>query len=91
MHIKYLTLNSLPYFVGVASLVVAVHAAAPALRFEDARTETTKISGQIVNRLGKGDRLPIKHAVPLANDTVQTPLAPSREIKNEFEGPIQVG
>ena len=47
MHIKNFTLSSLPYLVGVASLVVAAHEAAPAFRFENTRTESTHISDQI--------------------------------------------
>ena len=90
MHIKNLTLYSLSYFVGVASLVVAAHQAAPTLRFEDTSTESAITSDQVVNRSVKGDRLPIKQKVPRANDNVPTRIAPSPEIKIGCEGPIEV-
>ena len=90
MHIKNVTLYSLPYLVGVASLVVAAHQAAPTLRFEDTSTKSAITSDQVVNRAVKGDRLPIKQAVPRANDKVPTRIAPSPEIKIECEGPIEV-
>ena len=80
--LKNLTLYSLPYFVGVASLVVAAHHVAPtAFRFQDdTSTESAIISGQVVNRSLKSDRLRIERAAPQANDKgqIQVPaLAPS--------------
>jgi len=85
MHIKSLALYSFPYFVGVASLVVATHEVAPmALRFQDTSTKSAITSGQVVNRSLKSDRLPIKQAAPQAND--KGALAPSLEIK----GPLDV-
>ena len=91
MHIKSITLYSLPYFVGVASLVVAAHQAAPtALRFQDTSTESAITSDQVVNRSAKGDRLPIRQAVPRANDNVPTRIAPNPVINVGCEGPIEV-
>ena len=85
MRIRSLTLYSLPCFVGVVSLVVAAHQAAPtALRFQDTSTESAITSDQVVNRSLKSDRLPIKQAAPQAND--KGALTPSLEIK----GPLDV-
>ena len=90
MHIKNFTLYSLPYFVGIASLVVAAHQAAPTLRFEDPSTESAITLDQVVNRSVKGDRLPIEQTVPQTNDKVPTRIAPSPEIKIACQGPIEV-
>ena len=90
MRIKNLTLYSLPYLVGAASLVVAANQAAPTLRFEDTSTKSAITSDQVVNRSAKGDRLLIRQAVPRANDNVPTRIAPSPEIKVGCEGPIEV-
>ena len=90
MHIKNLTLYSLPYFVGVVSLVVAAHQAAPTLRFDDTSTKSAITSDQVVNRSVKGDRLPIKQVVPRANDKLPIRIAPNSEITIECEGPIEV-
>ena len=91
--LKSLTLYSLPYFVGVASLVVAAHQVAPtAFRFQDTSAESAIISGQVVNRSFKSDRLGIKQAAPQANDKghIKVPaLAPSPENKIDCE-PIDV-
>jgi hypothetical protein len=93
MHIKSITLYSLPYFVGIASLVVAAHQAAPtASRFQDTSTESAITSDQVVNRSLKSDRLPIKQAAPQANDNVNVPagIAPNPEIKAGCEQPINL-
>ena len=95
MHIKSITLYSLPYFVGVASLVVAAHQAAPtALRFQDTSTESAITSDQVVNRSLKSDRLPIKQAVPQADDERQIKLpgqiAPNQKNKTDCKSPIDV-
>jgi hypothetical protein len=97
MHIKHFTLYSLPYFVGVASLVVAAHNVVPiALRFQDTSAENAITSDQVVNRSLKSDRLPIKQAAPQANDkgkgNVKLParIAPNPEIKVGCEQPINL-
>jgi len=89
MRIKNLTLYLLPYLVGAASLVAA-NQAAPTLRFEDTSTNSAITSDQVVNRSAKGDRLPIRQAVPRANDNVPTRIAPNPEINVGCEGPIEV-
>jgi len=95
MHIKSLTLYSLPYFVGIASLVVAAQQVAPtALRFQDTSTKSAITSDQVVNRSLKSDRLPIKQTAPQANDkgNVKVParIAPNPEIKIGCEQQINL-
>jgi len=95
MRIKSVTLYSLPYVVGVASFLVAAHQVAPSLTtlhpLSDASTKSAIISGQVVNRSLKSDRLPIKQAVPRADDERQIKLpgqiAPNRKIKNDCNKP----
>ena len=89
------TSYSLPYVVGVASFLVAAHEVAPSLTplhlLSDASTKSPIISGQVVNRSLKSDRLPIKQAVPRADDENQMKLpgqiAPNRKIKNDCNKP----
>ena len=91
MRIKRVTLYSLPYVLGVASFIVAAHQVAPSLTtlgaLSDASTKNAIISGQVVNRSLKGDRLQIMQAVSRADDERQTKLpgqiAPNRTIKND--------
>jgi hypothetical protein len=97
MHIKSITLYSLPYFVGVASLIVAAHQVAPMpLRFQVTSTESSITSDQVVNRSLKSDRLPIKQAAPPVNDKekrnvkVRSRIAPNPEIKIGCEQPINL-
>ena len=95
MRIKSVTLYSLPYVVGVASFMVAAHQVTPSLTtlhpLSDASTKSAIISGQVVNRSLKSDRLPIKQAVPRADDERQIKLpgqiAPNRKIKNDCNKP----
>jgi hypothetical protein len=100
MGIKSVTLYSLPCVVGVASFLVAAHQVAPSLTtlraLSDASTKSSAIiSGQVVNRSLKSDRLPIKQAVPQANDERQIKLpgqiAPNRKIKNDCNKPPIIG
>ena len=96
MCMKSLTLYSLPYIVSVASLVVAAHQVAPSLRtfLSDTGTKSSIISGQVVNRSLKNDRLPIKQAVPRADDkahiVVPAQIAPNQKIKTDCGPPIDV-
>jgi hypothetical protein len=66
------TLYSLPYVVGLGSFLVAAHQVAPSLTtlraLSDTSTISALISGQVVNRSLKTDRLPIKQAVPRADE-----------------------
>ena len=95
MRIKSFTLYSLPYVVGVASFLVAAHQVAPSLTtlraLSDTSTKSAIISGQVVNRSLKSDRLPIKEAVPQADDERQIKLpgqiAPNRKIENDCNKP----
>ena len=88
MHIKSVTLYSLPYIVSVASLVVAAHQVTPSLETalglqSNVSSKTEIISGQVVNRSLKSDRLPIKKVVPEADDKVppaKTAPTPKTEI-----------
>ena len=82
MRINSLTLYSLPYVVSVASLAIVAHQVVPSLRTPllDTSTKSAVISGQVVNRSLKSDRLPIKQTVPQAN-------VPNRKIKNDCNKP----
>jgi hypothetical protein len=98
MRIKSVTLYSLPYVVGVVSFLVAAHQVAPSLTtlhaLSDTSTKSVIISGQVVNRSLKSDRLPIKQAAPQANDKmpVKVPgqIAPDPKVKIDCESPIDV-
>ena len=96
MRIKSLTLYSLPYVVSVASLAIAAHQVVPSLRtpLSDTSTKSAIISGQVVNRSLKSDRLPIKQAVPRADDKghtmVPAQIAPNQRIKTDCKPPIDV-
>ena len=98
MRIKSVILYSLPYVVGVASFLVAAHQVAPSLTtlrpLSDTSTKSAIISGQVVNRSLKSDRLPIKQAVPQADDERQIKLpgqiAPNQKNKTDCKSPIDV-
>lgn len=91
MRIKSVTLYSLPYVLGVASFMVATHQVVPSLTtlraLSDTGTKNAIISGQVVNRSLKSDRLQIMQAVPRADDERQIKfpgqIAPNRTIKND--------
>ena len=95
MRIKSVTLYSLPYVLGVASFLVAAHQVAPSLTtlraLSDTSTKSAIISGQVVNRSLKSDRLPIKQAVPRADDERQIKLpgqiVPNRKINIDCNKP----
>jgi len=77
MRVKNITLYSLPYIVGVASLVVAVHEVVPAVKplplLSGTSTASVIFSGQVVNRSLKSDRLPIEQAPPQASKNIKAP------------------
>jgi hypothetical protein len=81
MRAKTLTLYSLPYLVGIASLMVAAHEVAPSiltLRASPAATpRLEQIFGQTVNRAAKGDRLPIRQSAPAENGKQRPQAAPN--------------
>ena len=90
MLLKVLTLNSLPYIVGIVSSLLAANYVAPSSQTvtevqPGTTAESTILSRQIVNRLMKSDRLPIKHADPQTHkkDSEKMPrqLSPSPKIK----------
>jgi hypothetical protein len=89
MPIKNLTLYSLPYIVGVASLVVAAHQIAPSFKIvlhpQSDTNEAAIFSGQVVNRSLKGDRLLIHgettKAIEKEQRQVPTSIVPNREIQ----------
>jgi hypothetical protein len=91
MRIKSVTLYSLPCVLGVASFLVAAHQVAPSLTLSGKSTRSAIISGQVVNRSLKSDRLPITQAVPQADDERQIKLpgqiAPNRKIQNDCNKP----
>ena len=97
MLIKTLTLHSLTYIVGITSSV-AVHQVIPspgtAARFQPSSGTTAIVTGQIVNRAVKRDRLPIKQATPQSNDKprVQVPgqIVPNPKFKTDCKPPIDV-
>ena len=94
VRVKTVTLYSLPYIVGVASLVVAVHEVAPAFKplhlLSGTSTTSAIFSGQVVNRSLKGDRLPLEQA-PQANKNIKVPaqirvpaqIAPNQKPKSD--------
>ena len=97
MLIKTLTLYSLTYILGITSSL-AVHQviASPgtAARFQPGSGATAIITGQIVNRSVKRDRLPIKQPTPQASDKprVQVPgqIVPNPKSKTDCKPPIDV-
>ena len=97
MLIKTLTLHSLTYVVGITSSV-AVHqvilSPGTAARFQLGTGTTAIITGQIVNRSVKRDRLPIKQATPQANDKppvqVRGQIVPNPKFKTDCKPPIDV-
>jgi hypothetical protein len=70
MPIKNVTLYSIPYIVGVASLIVAAHYVSPSLDdallrpLSEKSAKSESFSGQVINRSRKGDRSPIRRATP---------------------------
>ena len=69
MQIKSVTLYSLPYVVGIAGILVAVHPVVPtpkSMSLWDANAKNGTFSGQTVNRSRKSDRLPIQSTTPQA-------------------------
>jgi hypothetical protein len=93
MLIKTLTLHSLTYLVGITSSM-AVHQVTPspgtAARFQPGSGTTAIITGQIVNRSVKRDRLPIKQTTPQANDKVPGQIVPNPKFKTDCRPPIDV-
>jgi hypothetical protein len=95
MPIKNVTLYSIPYIVGVASLIVAAHYVSPSLDetllrpLSEKSAKSESFSGQVINRSRKGDRSPIRRATPQITKkeliTVPTPIPPSPEIVNACE------
>ena len=75
MKIKSVTLYSLPYVVGIAGILVAVHPVVPtpkSISLWDANAKNGAFSGQTVNRSRKSDRLPIHSTTPQAPAKGQT-------------------
>jgi len=84
MQIKSVTLYSLPYVVGIAGILVAVHQSVPtpkSISLWDANAKDGTFSGQTVNRSPKSDRLPIQSTTPQApaKGQINTPVE-AREI-----------
>ena len=74
MIIKGLALYTAVYIAGAASSIVAVHQLVPArqevpLTLSGLATGPAGFYGQVVNRAGKGDRLPIHHPMSRSNGT----------------------
>jgi len=88
MRVKNVTLYSLSYIVGVASLVVAAHQVSPALKpsrlLSDTSTKSAIFSGQVVDRSRKSDRSPFEQP-PRANIKVPAQIAPNKKIKTDCE------
>lgn len=83
MRAKDLTLYSLPYVVGAASLMVAVYEVVPsfaALRGWSALSARSEpFAGHNVNRVLKGNRLPLRPVTP-DKPGQDRPPAPSRTV-----------
>jgi hypothetical protein len=98
MLIKTLTLHSLTYIVGMISSI-AVHQVIPSsgtragLRL-DTNTKPSITTHQVVNRLVKSDRLPIKQVKPGAEDEarghVPGQIALNPRFKIDWKPPIHV-
>ena len=88
MGVKKVTLYSLSYIVGVASLVLAAHQVSPALKpsrlLSDTRTKSAIFSGQVVDRSLKSDRLPLEQPSQ-ADIKVPAQIAPNKKIKTDCE------
>jgi hypothetical protein len=71
MLIKIFTLHSLPCVVAIAGSMAAsqsIPLAAGVAFQSDISIEAVTFAGQIVNRAGKSDRLPVERAQPRANE-----------------------
>ena len=89
MRITSVILYLLPCVVGVASFLVAAYQVAPSLTTLRALSHTSIksviISGQVVDRSLKSDRLPIKQAVPQADDERQITLPVTDRTKSKIK------
>jgi hypothetical protein len=79
MQIKSVTLYSLPYVVGIAGILVAVHQVVPtpkSISLWDANAKDGTFSGQTANRPLKSDRSPILSTTPQApaKGQINTPV-----------------
>ena len=79
MQIKSVTLYSLPYVLGIAGILVAVHPVVPtpkSISLWDANAKNGTFSGQTVNSSRKSDRLPIQSTTPQApaKGQINTPV-----------------
>jgi hypothetical protein len=84
MQIKSVTLYSLPYVVGIAGILVAIHPVVPtpkSISQWDANAKNGTFSGETINRSRKSDRLPIQSTTPQApaKGQINTPVK-TREI-----------
>jgi hypothetical protein len=90
MIIKGLALCTALYVAGAASSIVAVHQLAPARQavlptLSGSAAGPGGFSGQVVNRAGKGDRLPIRHLMSRSNGRNRLE-APARDIPDTKSG-----
>jgi hypothetical protein len=90
---RTISLYSLPYIVGIASLAVTADYVFPPLNetlFEvSSKRNTTDIfAHQVVNRSLKGDQLTIHQSVESGNEPFPGPIAPSPQIKVGCERPF---
>ena len=97
MLIKTFTWLSLTYIVGISS-AVALHqvilAPGSPTAFQTDTTEAATITGQIVNRAAKSNRLPIEEMKSLHSDKEPPSLsrqnAPNPQSKSDCKSPIDV-
>jgi hypothetical protein len=90
MIIKGLALYTALYIAGAASSIVAVHQLVPARQavlptLSGSAAGFGGFSGQVVNRAGKGDRLPIRHPMSRSNGRNRLE-APARGVPNAKPG-----
>jgi len=93
MRSRTLTLYSLPYVVGLFSLVATAHYVFPSLNetlIDVTFNQNTKdiFVHQVVNRSLKGDRLTVHQSVESGNEISRRPIVPSPEIKIGCERPF---
>jgi hypothetical protein len=98
LFIKALATHSLPYIASVAISIVAAQNIAPlegsAFDFQkDSSARSASVSGNVINRSLKSDRLPIKapHGVD-DKESMKAPteIAPTQKSKSRCKPPIDV-
>jgi hypothetical protein len=80
MRAKAVTLYSLPCVVAIAGLLVGAHEVAPLVSPVAVSAAGEHYTGQTVNRVSKGDRLPVYQASPKISPKARTEPSPGRDV-----------